>query len=94
MPENNKSVNSLPLLALAFSGAGWIPRNAVRSSALIICVARPWRQRAAESLIRLDVPLRFAPQFCPMAALLAVTKKRLAGCSVSWNHVPDSRNFC
>lgn len=94
MPEDNSSENSPPLLAKAFNSAGWIARDHVRSFALIIGVARPWRRRAAESLCRLSAPLRVAPQLCPMAALLAVTKKGLAVCSVSWNHVPDSRNFC
>ncbi len=94
MPENNDSVKSLPLRAKAFSGAGWIHRDSVCSLVRIICVARTWLQRATEGLFRLDVPLQAAPQFCLMAALLAVTQKSSAGCSVLWNHVPDSRNFC
>ncbi len=94
MPEKSDSVNRLPLRAKDFSGAGGIQRDSVGSPVRIIWVARTWRQRVVEGLFRLDVPLHAAPQFCLRSALLAATEKGCAACSVLWNHVPDSRNFC
>lgn len=94
LTENNNSANRPPLLTKAFTGAGSIVQDAIRGFAPIIGVAVLWRRCAADSLFRLDVPVRVAPQFCPMVALLAVIGKSLAGRSVSWNNVPDRRNFC